>query len=458
MRVERPWLRAGAYMRLQVEDTGTGMDAAFAARAFEPFVTTKPKGSGAGLGLATVYGLVKQSNGFVWVESAPQAGTRVDRAAADRWQPGTAPRRRRRRRLRPCVRDLPRVLLVEDESAVRELLSSALERNGFDVVTRGQRRGSADAGVAGVSDSAERHQPARHERRSAGAAVAAHAAGAARAADVRLRARGVRRRGPTRWTTCRSFPSRLRRAPSSSGCARSSSPPARRCRRSRRWSVETLLLAGLAGALLALSFPKFGHPACAWIALVPLFLALSGWTGRPGPLPGTSARRGFRARAGDVGRLLQRHALLDRRRAGHVRRPAGAAWGRSACCCCRSTSGSTSPSAPPRSACCWRAPATAGLWLAPAAWVTGEYLRGTLLSGFPWVPLGDSQIEMLADCAGGERGRRLRHVAARRVRQRRHRLRAAGAAARPRCRRSPARRSRSSASPSGARGAWPTAR
>ena len=52
-------------------------------------------------------------------------------------------------------------------------------------------------------------------------------------------------------------------------------------------------LAALAGLLLALSFPKFGHPACAWIALVPLFLALSGWTGRPGPLPGTRPLRGL---------------------------------------------------------------------------------------------------------------------------------------------------------------------
>jgi two-component system cell cycle sensor histidine kinase/response regulator CckA len=139
MRVDRPWLRVGPYVRLQVEDTGTGMDAAFAERAFEPFVTTKPKGRGAGLGLATVYGLVKQSNGFVWVESAPKAGTRVvvllpvdsshPAAPADR-TPAIAP-------VSIPAPDLPRVLLVEDEGAVRELLSSALERNGFDVVTAG---------------------------------------------------------------------------------------------------------------------------------------------------------------------------------------------------------------------------------------------------------------------------------------------------------------------------------
>ena len=136
MRAERPWLRAGGYMRLQVEDTGTGMDPALAARAFEPFVTTKPKGGGAGLGLATVYGLVKQSNGFVWMESASQSGTHVivllpiDGSPAGAEAPAPPP-------AVAAVRDLPRVLLVEDESAVRELLSSALERNGFDVVTAG---------------------------------------------------------------------------------------------------------------------------------------------------------------------------------------------------------------------------------------------------------------------------------------------------------------------------------
>ena len=139
MRADRPWLRVGAYIRLQVEDTGTGMDAALAERAFEPFVTTKPKGRGAGLGLATVYGLVKQSNGFVWVESSTKAGTRVvvllpvDASPQADGHPAMASA--------PPVsipaQDLPRVLLVEDEGAVRELLSSALERNGFDVVTAG---------------------------------------------------------------------------------------------------------------------------------------------------------------------------------------------------------------------------------------------------------------------------------------------------------------------------------
>ena len=139
MRADRPWLRVGSFMRLQVEDTGTGMDAAFAERAFEPFVTTKPKGRGAGLGLATVYGLVKQSNGFIWVESAPNAGTRVvvllpiDSAVADE---AHAPIVSTPAASTPMP-DLPRVLLVEDEGAVRELLSSALERNGFDVVTAG---------------------------------------------------------------------------------------------------------------------------------------------------------------------------------------------------------------------------------------------------------------------------------------------------------------------------------
>jgi two-component system, cell cycle sensor histidine kinase and response regulator CckA len=122
----------GAYVRFSVRDTGVGMDADTQARIFEPFFTTKPAGRGTGLGLATVYGIVKQSGGFVEVESEPGQGTAfhvflpaVADTVADRAAHG-APR------VTTPV-ETASILLIEDDAALRRLLARSLERVGHRV-------------------------------------------------------------------------------------------------------------------------------------------------------------------------------------------------------------------------------------------------------------------------------------------------------------------------------------
>src|SRR5204862_3607079 len=72
-----PYIQPGHYVTMVVRDNGSGMDEGTRARAFEPFFTTKPLGKGTGLGLSTVYGIIKQSGGYVWIESELNVGTSV---------------------------------------------------------------------------------------------------------------------------------------------------------------------------------------------------------------------------------------------------------------------------------------------------------------------------------------------------------------------------------------------
>jgi len=127
----------GPHVMLAVSDTGTGIDAATQARMFEPFFTTKEVGKGTGLGLATVFGIVRQSGGTIWCYSEPGVGTTfklyfpiLDVALSDepeRGVPKSVPPAR-------SLRGSETVLLVEDDAQVRALTSAILVKYGYHVL------------------------------------------------------------------------------------------------------------------------------------------------------------------------------------------------------------------------------------------------------------------------------------------------------------------------------------
>ncbi|WP_051971700.1 nitrogen regulation protein NR(II) [Massilia sp. 9096] len=120
-------LAEGDYVMLSVTDSGSGMSPETAAKAFDPFFTTKPIGQGTGLGLSMIYGLARQSGGHVWLDTAPGRGTTIH-LVLPRHHGGAAPREAPAAQPAAPVQTGMRVLLVDDEAALRGLMSEALAR------------------------------------------------------------------------------------------------------------------------------------------------------------------------------------------------------------------------------------------------------------------------------------------------------------------------------------------
>lgn len=127
-----PPLVPGSFVMLAVSDTGIGMDAATQAHIFEPFFTTKEKGKGTGLGLATVYGVVKQSGGYIWVYSEAGRGTSFKIFLPRVSEVADAEREKRPQEALPHGKGI--VLLAEDEKDVREIARDFLELSGYTVL------------------------------------------------------------------------------------------------------------------------------------------------------------------------------------------------------------------------------------------------------------------------------------------------------------------------------------
>ena len=120
-------VKPGSYVMLALSDTGAGMDPETRSRLFEPFFTTKAPGKGSGLGLATVYGAIKQSDGQVTVYSQPNCGT-IFEIYLPRVQEVVAEVRK------TSAKGSETILLVDDEEGVRKLVFAILKSNGYDVL------------------------------------------------------------------------------------------------------------------------------------------------------------------------------------------------------------------------------------------------------------------------------------------------------------------------------------
>jgi nitrogen-specific signal transduction histidine kinase/FixJ family two-component response regulator len=138
---KRTFMPAGEYVMLSISDTGAGMDAETQSHIFEPFFTTKGQ-QGTGLGLSTVYGIVKQSGGYIWVQSEPGQGTtfkiyfpRVTEPELPVEVPAQA---------RKAAGSRETILLVEDEPTLRELVRRFLERQEYTVLEAEGGRGALD--------------------------------------------------------------------------------------------------------------------------------------------------------------------------------------------------------------------------------------------------------------------------------------------------------------------------
>jgi two-component system cell cycle sensor histidine kinase/response regulator CckA len=130
----------GKYVMLAVSDTGSGMDMETQAHMFEPFYTTKAPGKGTGLGLATVYGVVKQSDGWIWVDSEPGRGTtfKIHLPRVEDYEGRDVPVEKQMAFKSPpslaVLKGTETVLVVEDQDGIREIVKESLRRNGYKVL------------------------------------------------------------------------------------------------------------------------------------------------------------------------------------------------------------------------------------------------------------------------------------------------------------------------------------